>query len=91
MKRIWLVVVAALFPLTFTVAFAGQAMPTAPAAPGKTMEGQMEGGMTMKTEEQKMEGTGMTPEEQKGNVGMKKEEKKMEGAGTMKKMEEKKM
>jgi len=38
MKRIWLIVVAALFPLTITVAFAGQAMPSAPAASEKPME-----------------------------------------------------
>ena len=65
MKRIWLVVVAALFPLTVTVAFAGQAMPTAPAASGKTMEAPMGADMGMKAEDKKMEGTGMKMEEQK--------------------------
>ena len=60
MKRIWLVVVAALFPLTVSVAFAGQAMPTAPGAPEKAMEEQKGGGMGM--EEKKMEGAGMKME-----------------------------
>jgi len=54
MKRIWLVVVAVLFPLTLTVAFAGQAMPTAPAESEKTMEEQ-KGGMGTKMEDKKME------------------------------------
>ena len=87
MKRICLVVVAALFPLTSTVAFAGQAMPAAPAAPGKTMEEQKKGGMDMQMEEKKMEGAGTKMEQQKGDMGTKMEEKKMEGAGM--KMEKK--
>ena len=62
MKQIWLFVVAALFALTTTMAFAGQAMP---AASGKTMEEQNAGGMGTKMEDTKMDGGGMKMEGKK--------------------------
>ena len=90
MKQIWLFVVAALFALTTTMAFAGQAMP---AASGKTMEEQNAGGMGTKMEDTKMQGETMKMEEKKGAMGTKMEgtqmeDTKMDGGGM--KMEGKK-
>ena len=95
MKRIGLVVVAALFPLTSTLAFAGEMTPTTPAPPGK-MEESTGGGMgtkkegkskNMKGDEKKMMKKSM--KKQTDGVGMMSEEKKQEGAGMMKTEEKK--
>jgi hypothetical protein len=65
MKRLWLVVVAALFALTPAVALAQQTMSATLAGSGKTMEEQKAGSMGMKMEDKKMEGEGMKMEEKK--------------------------
>ncbi len=59
MKWTWLIIVAALFALTVSVALAGEAMPGAPAPSGKTMDERKGGGMGMQMEDKdkKMEGT----------------------------------
>ena len=89
MKRITLVVVAALFPLASTVALAGEMAPPAPAAPGK-IEEPMGGGMGTKMEGKSKNMKGDEKKKMKQADGMgTKMEKKQEGMGMMKTEEKK--
>jgi hypothetical protein len=85
MKQIWLFVVAALFALTTTVAFAGQPMPTASGmgmeeSKGSGMSTKMESTTTEggKMEGKKMDGDAMKVEGKKGAMDSKMEGTTME-------------